>query len=416
MNCNIFPLPFFLVLAMIQEQQSLAYTTLANVGSNKIVDMKYNNQYSVFSSWGTTITPKQSKSTICKATRKKNIKLKMSSFSFDETTKTKNPEEEENKIESLFNTFNVESIITSMKDNEFEFLKTECELTNTQLMINAILLISSFGFALYTILNIDHGMTRGWSHSEIMMRIPMDNWKGYEDSLSDKPVFTKTMINVIIYLLGDWLSQTLFQKRNILDFNSSRTIRNGFIGACFGPIVHQYYEFSDLILPVDIGINRAYKIIMDQTIYLTTKVSVYILAVGLLAGESWEDCVDNVKTKIKPITFTAWKFWPLIHCITYTVIPAQHRILWVNCVDLVWNAILALMAGNKEELATDDIILEQGDIVIDDDSAMVEIAAEPPISTVVHIYNVPDVVFVNDTALDYSAATNDTSINLAPIS
>lgn len=34
---------------------------------------------------------------------------------------------------------------------------------------------------------------------------------------------------------------------------------------------------------------------------------------------------------------------------TYGVIPARHRILWVNCVDLVWNAILASMSQKKEE-------------------------------------------------------------------
>jgi hypothetical protein len=52
--------------------------------------------------------------------------------------------------------------------------------------------------------------------------------------------------------------------------------------------------------------------------------------------------------------FTAWKFWPLIHCLTYSVIPSQHRILWVNCVDLVWNAILASMSRSTEDIETEE--------------------------------------------------------------
>jgi len=298
------------------------------------------------------------------------------------------------------------SIIQSFNDNNNKpFIKTESGLTNVQLMFNAALLLSAFGFALYTILNIDHGMARGWSHSEIIMRIPMDNWKGYEDSLSDKPIFTKTMINVIIYLLGDWLSQTIFQKRNILDFEYKRTIRNGFIGACFGPLVHQYYEFSDFILPVDVGINRVYKIFMDQTIYLTTKVSIYILAVGLLAGENFDDCVDNVKSKIKPITFTAWKFWPLIHCVTYTVIPAEHRILWVNCVDLVWNAILALMAGNQndeDEVNSIGINEDQQQTLVDD---IILMNADNPIS----FNNITMLKVMDDSFMSSSALMQDIS-------
>merc|ERR1712228_1081429 len=48
------------------------------------------------------------------------------------------------------------------------------------------------------------------------------------------------------------------------------------------------------------------------------------------------------------VMFTAWRIWPFVHCITYTVIPAQHRLLWVSCIDLLWNALLAVLArGGK---------------------------------------------------------------------
>lgn len=215
----------------------------------------------------------------------------------------------------------------------------------TKMILNGLLLASSFGFAAYTIFNIDSGMTRGWTQGEIAMRIPLDNWLNYESSLADRPILTKTAINVIIYLLGDWLSQTLFSKKDVLDFDAARTLRNGFIGLCFGPLVHEYYQFSDYILPVEAGMfTRFQKILMDQTVYLTVKCSIYISAVGLLQGDDWKSVQTNVQTKLPNIVLTAWKFWPLVHLVTYGVIPARHRILWVNCVDLVWNAILATMS------------------------------------------------------------------------
>jgi protein Mpv17 len=224
-----------------------------------------------------------------------------------------------------------------------------------QKLINGLILALSFGYVIYTVFNIDHGMTRGWTQSEIAMRIPLDNWSSYEASLAEAPVFTKTLINVVIYLLGDWLSQTVFQKKNVLDFDAWRTLRNGFIGLCFGPLVHEYYQFSDRILPVEGGsmMIRFEKILMDQTIYLTVKCAVYISAVGLLQGDDWDTVKNNVKDRIGGIIFTAWKFWPLIHCITYGFIPARHRILWVNSVDLIWNAILSTMA-RKEEPSGED--------------------------------------------------------------
>lgn len=231
--------------------------------------------------------------------------------------------------------------------------------TSTSKFLNACLLVLCFGFAAYTILNVDQGITRGWSVKEQLQRIPLDNWSSYESSLNTQPVATKTTINVIIYLLGDWLSQTAFVKKNLLDFDATRTLRNGLIGMFFGPLVHEYYEFSDRILPVEVGMNRIYKVFMDQTIYLSVKCSIYIVAVNMLNGESWESAVQNVKDKIAEIMFTAWKFWPLVHCVTYGVIPARHRILWVNCVDLIWNAILALKTSGA------DVEEEQDSVAMD---------------------------------------------------
>eukprot|EP00536_Pseudo-nitzschia_multiseries_P013506 jgi/Psemu1/261469/estExt_Genewise1Plus.C_5790013 len=236
----------------------------------------------------------------------------------------------------------------------------DLELNAEQRVINLIFLTAAFGYAFYTILNIDSGMTRGWSASEIAMRIPLDNWGAYESYLDAKPIVTKTLINVIIYLLGDWLSQTAFRGKDLLEFDISRTLRNGFIGLCFGPLVHQYYEFSDAILPPENGlVTRLQKIFMDQTIYLTVKCSVYICAVGLLAGEDLATVTQSVKDKIGGIVKTAWKFWPIVHCITYSVIPAQHRILWVNSVDLVWNAILSSAAQRSSVFEEVDGVEEE---------------------------------------------------------
>jgi hypothetical protein len=96
---------------------------------------------------------------------------------------------------------------------------------NKETVLNGLLLAVCFGYAAYTIFNIDHGMTRGWTQSEIALRIPLDNWNNYETSLAEKPIYTKTLINVVIYLLGDWLAQTLFQGKNALEFDAMRYVR-----------------------------------------------------------------------------------------------------------------------------------------------------------------------------------------------
>ena len=45
------------------------------------------------------------------------------------------------------------------------------------------------------------------------------------------------------------------------------------------------------------------------------------------------------------------------HIITYGVIPVQHRLLWVDMVEVLWVVILSLTGaayGDKEEKTEDD--------------------------------------------------------------
>jgi hypothetical protein len=118
-------------------------------------------------------------------------------------------------------------------------LSAEDGQTIASKLFNFSLLAASFCYVFVSVFYIDEGMARGWTPVEIGMRIPLDTWASYENSLSEKPIVTKTIINVVIYLLGDWLSQTLFQKENILNFDAVRTLKNGFVGACFGPLGEQ---------------------------------------------------------------------------------------------------------------------------------------------------------------------------------
>jgi Mpv17 / PMP22 family len=33
---------------------------------------------------------------------------------------------------------------------------------------------------------------------------------------------------------------------------------------------------------------------------------------------------------------------------TDSVIPPQHRVLWVNCIDLIWSSLLSKLAAGKQ--------------------------------------------------------------------
>jgi len=221
--------------------------------------------------------------------------------------------------------------------------------------LNVLLVAGSVGYAAMSVFAVDASIWRGWTLQEVLYTLPRDNWLGYEGALRANPVGTKTVINVVIYLLGDYLAQVAWTKQTdklpdrFVTFDAWRTARNGFIALIFGPLVHYYYQLSDTILPMTSIQNRLAKVVMDQTIYLSVKAAAYIGLTSVLAGESPKDAATAIREKLPTVLLTAWRFWPAVHIVTYGVIPARHRVLWVNCVDLVWSSILALLVINKQE-------------------------------------------------------------------
>jgi len=211
--------------------------------------------------------------------------------------------------------------------------------------INAIVLILFATFLILKLVLVDSQSWRGWSAEEIALRIPISNWREYENGLFDSPVSTKTIINTVIYLAGDWLAQIQWGKKSLTQFDISQTLRNGLIAMFLGPVIHFYYQFSDSILPQGDAINGARKIVMDSSIFATVKTFVYLFLVGFLKGDPIISAGENAKQKLLPCLITGWKFWPLAHCLTYSVIPPRHRVLWVNMLDLFWSSILASMAN-----------------------------------------------------------------------
>lgn len=44
-----------------------------------------------------------------------------------------------------------------------------------------------------------------------------------------------------------------------------------------------------------------------------------------------------------------WKLWPFAHIVTYGLVPLEQRVLWVDCVEIVWVTILSMFANEQAE-------------------------------------------------------------------
>lgn len=221
------------------------------------------------------------------------------------------------------------------------------QLSNT--LVNEALLISVLALTAYAVFTVDSDAWRGWYPNEILYRIPLDNWRSYEDAVVADPVPIKAAITGGSYLIGDWLAQanTLQQSgKSWLDADRPRLFRATAVGlVLLGPLAHFYYDFVGTLESWPI----LSKILLDQTAYLAFYNTVYYVALTVLAGKSFGEAVEEYKGSFWLLLTSGWKLWPLVGIVTYTLIPQQNRVLWIDGIEIIYSALLSTLANKEEE-------------------------------------------------------------------
>lgn len=171
--------------------------------------------------------------------------------------------------------------------------------------------------------------------------------------MAANPILVKASISGFVYGLGDWFAQGVETKGRLFQFDRKRLLCSslaGFIG--HGPLSHFYYIVLDeLTIPLHLtGANNAlFKVLIDQTIWSATWNSIYYFLIGVLRFDSMQTIRATVRTNFLPVIIAGWKLWPFAHCITYGLIPQEHRLLFVDAVEIVWVMLLSFYGNKKED-------------------------------------------------------------------
>ncbi|KAL5582920.1 hypothetical protein UlMin_015362 [Ulmus minor] len=147
----------------------------------------------------------------------------------------------------------------------------------------------------------------GWTLYEILR---------YEALKKKNPILAKMVISGVVYSLGDWIGHC-FDGKPLFEFDSAQMFRSGLVGfTLHGSLSLYYYQFYWWVVPA--------KVICDQTAMTAVWNGIYYIVL--------EFC-----------SFIGWKLWPFTHRITYGVVLVEQRLLWVNCVELIWVTIFSIV-------------------------------------------------------------------------
>ncbi|PIA29503.1 hypothetical protein AQUCO_05900016v1 [Aquilegia coerulea] len=150
---------------------------------------------------------------------------------------------------------------------------------------------------------------KGWTIFEILRYAPLHNWAAYEEALKENPVLAK-------------ISVPCYEGKPLFDFDRTCMFRSGLVGfSLHGSLSHYYYQFCEALFPF--------------------QDCIYYVVLGLLRFESPASIFSELKATFIPMLTVGWKLWSFAHLITYGVVLVEQRLLWVDCVELIWVTILS---------------------------------------------------------------------------
>jgi len=231
------------------------------------------------------------------------------------------------------------------------------EILGTDLKAIAALYYFDLGDDLYP------GFARAAVSADLLARLPMDLIHNYEALVPTNPIYYKACTSGVAYALGDFISQ-VFQGRDLKTMDLARSARSGaagFIG--HGPLCHFWMLWMETYLDFNgAWWATGFKVIADQTIWSLYLNAMYSFFIGALAFRSPAVVWNDIKTTSWPALKTSWRFWPFVHCISFShAVPLDLKLLWVDVMEIVWVTLLSRVANKDAQEGVEEVAVVGGD-------------------------------------------------------
>jgi len=77
--------------------------------------------------------------------------------------------------------------------------------------------------------------------------------------------------------------------------------------------------------------------------------AMYSFLIGTLAFRNPAEVWKDVKATSWPALRSSWRFWPFVHCISFShAVPLDLKLLWVDVMEIVWVTILSRVANQDD--------------------------------------------------------------------
>mmetsp|Transcript_55275 Transcript_55275/g.160133 ORF Transcript_55275/g.160133 Transcript_55275/m.160133 type:complete len:187 (-) Transcript_55275:391-951(-) len=135
------------------------------------------------------------------------------------------------------------------------------------------------------------------------------------------------------------------------EWDPARTGRFAFLGTVFvSPTNHIWYQLLAKKLAPGIEIPQVIKrVILDQFTWTPIFTAIWLSSLWYLEGTSTTEISTTLQREYMGIMYANWLLWIPAQFANFRLIPLKFQVLFVNMVELAWNAFLSFTATGKGE-------------------------------------------------------------------
>ncbi|XP_023321504.1 mpv17-like protein 2 [Eurytemora carolleeae] len=83
------------------------------------------------------------------------------------------------------------------------------------------------------------------------------------------------------------------------------------------------------------------KIFLDEAVLSVFIDGTFLYGVTILEGKGHDRSVEETISKFPAMYLLDWLLWPPVQFINFFFLPLRYRVLYVNCMNLIWSTILS---------------------------------------------------------------------------
>lgn len=180
----------------------------------------------------------------------------------------------------------------------------------------------------------------------------------YQEMLIKQPVVTKSLTSCATNAFSDVLCQNLINTAQASDekkveekkLDKERLIHAAVTGLVWsGPVTHFWYKilFGKLVTFKDPVLALVGQIFLDAIIFSPFTVSGYFALRSILEGSGLQGIREKLTTRLFTTVLGAWKFWPAVNVINFSIVPIPYRVLYMNVLSVFWSGYLTFVNSKK---------------------------------------------------------------------